>query len=74
MLVHRWLGRGSMFVFSKKQFANLTGKEEGSGGTMVDLGAGDGATTQVMSFFYNDVTVTEVSQPLRNVLAKSRFR
>uniref|UniRef100_A0A0A9YH30 Methyltransferase-like protein 9 n=2 Tax=Lygus hesperus TaxID=30085 RepID=A0A0A9YH30_LYGHE len=72
--INGWLGRGSMFVFSKKQFARLTGKSEGVGGKMVDLGAGDGAATQVMASFYNDVTVTELSQPMRKQLARSGFK
>ncbi|KAF6202618.1 hypothetical protein GE061_003017 [Apolygus lucorum] len=63
-----------MFVFSKKQFARLTGKSEGVGGKMVDLGAGDGAATQIMSSFYNDVTVTELSQPMRKQLARCGFK
>ena len=37
------LSRGSMFVFSKAQFVQLTNlTEEVSGGAMLDLGAGDG--------------------------------
>ncbi|XP_014243389.1 methyltransferase-like protein 9 isoform X2 [Cimex lectularius] len=67
------LGRGSMFVFSTKQFSQLTGREEGNGGDLVDLGAGDGAMTRTMGKFFSSVTVTELSKPMRKLLRSAGF-
>lgn len=71
-----------MFVFSQKQFARLTGRvarnpeasHSSALGSMVDLGAGDGATTKIMAKFYDDVSVTELSTTMRDQLAKSGFK
>ncbi|XP_063235849.1 protein-L-histidine N-pros-methyltransferase [Bacillus rossius redtenbacheri] len=67
------LGRGSMFVFSLEQFRLLLG---GGGGRdhLLDLGAGDGRTTQVMAPLFAQVSVTEVSGPMRSALVKKGFR
>ncbi|CAH1398635.1 unnamed protein product [Nezara viridula] len=70
-----WLGRGSMFVLSKSQFAALSGRGPGQEGELVDLGAGDGSITAILqNFFSSRVTVTEVSKAMRPQLLKKGFR
>lgn len=70
------LGRGSMFVFSQQQFVSLMGDVGPSlwGGVLLDLGAGDGRTTQTMAPLFRDVYATEVSSPMRWLLLKRGFR
>ncbi|XP_069701321.1 protein-L-histidine N-pros-methyltransferase [Periplaneta americana] len=69
------LGRGSMFVFSLEQFRRLLAVEEDwRGDTLLDLGAGDGKTTEVMAPLFNSVYVTEISGPMRWILAKRGFQ
>lgn len=72
--INGWLGRGSMFVLSKGQFAVLSSRREGQEGDLADLGAGDGSTTAVMANFFSRVTVTEVSKAMRPQLIKKGFR
>lgn len=63
-----------MFVLSKTQFAQLSGRREGEEGELVDIGAGDGSTTSVMANFYSRVTVTELSKAMRPILTGKGFR
>lgn len=73
------LGRGSMFVFSDKQFVSLMGGEESlaktanSRKTLLDLGAGDGNVTQIMANYYKSTFVTEISPVMRKILAKRGY-
>jgi len=60
------LRRGSMFVLSREQYRSLT--EETTGDSMIDLGAGDGATTMSMAPSFNKVYATETSSPMRSLL------
>ncbi|XP_054723233.1 protein-L-histidine N-pros-methyltransferase-like [Uloborus diversus] len=76
--LYRFLGRGSMFVFSNTQLENLLGnymqptwKECGN---MLDLGAGDGKVTEVMSSYFQNTYVTEISGVMRRILAAKNFR
>ncbi|XP_026290796.1 protein-L-histidine N-pros-methyltransferase isoform X1 [Frankliniella occidentalis] len=66
-----FLGRGSMFVFSSEQFARLVGGR--TGGRLLDLGAGDGAVTSQMEPFFDHVSVTEISAPMRKILARKKY-
>ena len=82
--INGYLQRGSMFVFSEEQFKFLL--EKGNifqlpvadnfklGTAMIDLGAGDGAPTQMMSRFFDEVHVTETSWSMRNLLNKKGFK
>lgn len=73
--INGWLGRGSMFVLSKSQFAALSGRRPGQEGELADLGAGDGSITAILqNFFSSRVTVTEVSKAMRPQLIKRGFR
>lgn len=59
------LRRGSMFIFSKKQFEVLMDIDENwPGGTLLDLGAGDGHITQHMAPYFSQVYTTETSGPM----------
>jgi len=60
------LQRGSMFVLSREQFLLLTDAMEED--SMIDLGAGDGATTLSMAPSFNKVYATEASKPMRAIL------
>lgn len=73
--VARLLGRGSMFVYSLEQFRRLLAVAEGwRGGALLDLGAGDGKTTEVMAPLFSNVYVTEISGPMRWILVKRGFQ
>ncbi|KAK3917897.1 putative NADH dehydrogenase [ubiquinone] flavoprotein 2, mitochondrial [Frankliniella fusca] len=61
-----------MFVFSSEQFARLV--EGRTGGRLLDLGAGDGAVTSQMEPFFDEVSVTEISAPMRKILARRKYR
>lgn len=67
-----------MFVFSKRQFLNLTdwseSPEECGTRRMLDLGAGDGVVTSVIAKLFKEVYATEVSQPMRWILAEKGFK
>lgn len=72
------LGRGSMFVYSKNQFTTLydevesmTSKEDSC---LLDLGAGDGRVTEVMTAFFKTTYVTEVSPVMRKILSKKGYK
>lgn len=62
------LNRGSMFVFSKQQFASLVGSElspDFTAENVLDIGAGDGAVTNIFAHHFSNVFVTETSTPMR---------
>jgi cyclopropane fatty-acyl-phospholipid synthase-like methyltransferase len=64
-----------MFVYSLDQFHSLLGVTEGwRGSALLDLGAGDGKTTEVMAPLFSSVYVTEVSGSMRWVLARRGFQ
>ncbi|XP_069838078.1 protein-L-histidine N-pros-methyltransferase isoform X2 [Dendropsophus ebraccatus] len=69
------LGRGSMFVFSPEQFQRLlkVGPEWKSH-RLLDLGAGDGEVTKVMSPHFEEIYVTEMSQTMIWQLQKKKYR
>lgn len=77
------LNRGSMFLFSREQFEILRGGAScplmGCGmsaprkGVLLDLGAGDGAITEIMAPDFDQVHVTELSSTMRWRLASRGF-
>ncbi|XP_034937903.1 methyltransferase-like protein 9 [Chelonus insularis] len=69
------LGRGSMHVFSTEQFQKLMDASgfNGPWNSVIDLGAGDGATTAHVAHLFNKVYATDVSTPMRWALAKRKF-
>ncbi|XP_046418866.1 protein-L-histidine N-pros-methyltransferase isoform X1 [Neodiprion virginianus] len=69
------LGRGSMHVFSSDQFKKLmtASKYSGSWNSLLDLGAGDGATTSHIAHLFGNVYATEISPPMRWTLARRGF-
>lgn len=72
------LDRGSMFVFSANQFQALYPDSQSvqsqPESRLLDLGAGDGKVTQVMSQFFSETFVTEVSAVMRRILARKGYR
>lgn len=63
--INGWLGRGSMFVFSRSQFRQLMDVDETwRGDTLIDLGAGDGEVTQKMAPYFHNVYTTEASKTM----------
>ncbi|XP_076370924.1 protein-L-histidine N-pros-methyltransferase isoform X2 [Tachypleus tridentatus] len=71
----RLLGRGSMFVFSHRQFTQLLDVEQSwKADLLLDIGAGDGAVTEVMSRHFRSVHVTELSPIMRRVLAGKGYK
>lgn len=63
--INGWLGRGSMFVFSRSQFTQLLDIDElWKGESMLDLGAGDGEVTKNMAPYFQKVYATETSRPM----------
>ncbi|XP_042143462.1 protein-L-histidine N-pros-methyltransferase [Ixodes scapularis] len=73
-----FLGRGSMFVFSRAQFLGLLGFSEDASGpifsSLLDIGAGDGNVTAVLAPYFRRVDVTEVSPPMRRILQRRGYR
>ncbi|KYN05054.1 Methyltransferase-like protein 9 [Cyphomyrmex costatus] len=69
------LGRGSMHVFSSEQFQKLMNASGFTGPwhSLVDLGAGDGATTAHVAHLFEKVYATDISPPMRWALAKRKF-
>ncbi|XP_014601770.1 PREDICTED: methyltransferase-like protein 9 [Polistes canadensis] len=69
------LGRGSMHVFSSEQFEKLMEASgyKGPWESLVDLGAGDGATTAHVAHLFERVYATDISPPMRWALAKRKF-
>ena len=79
--INGYLRRGSMFVFSREQFNFLLDKAGllnqtpfKLGNTLMDLGAGDGAPTEQMRSFFNEVHVTETSWAMRDILKLKGFK
>ncbi|KAM4631859.1 protein-L-histidine N-pros-methyltransferase [Discoglossus pictus] len=69
------LGRGSMFVFSPEQFQRLLRiGPEWKSHRLLDLGAGDGEVTRVMSPHFEEIYVTEMSQTMIWQLQKKKYR
>lgn len=68
------LGRGSMFVYSLSHFRMLLSADVfWRGGNLLDLGAGDGKATESMSPLFENTYVTEISGPMRWILAKRGY-
>ncbi|XP_076393199.1 protein-L-histidine N-pros-methyltransferase isoform X1 [Megachile rotundata] len=69
------LGRGSMHVFSCEQFKKLMDAScfLGPWHSVIDLGAGDGATTAHVAHLFEKVYATDISAPMRWTLAKRKF-
>ncbi|KAK6645629.1 hypothetical protein RUM43_001909 [Polyplax serrata] len=80
LLKRTLLRRGSMFVFSRLQFEQLvswpdvSSKWRGSKRKLLDLGAGDGVVTSIISPLFHEVFVTEVSPTMKWLLAGKGFR
>ncbi|XP_039599022.1 methyltransferase-like protein 9, partial [Polypterus senegalus] len=71
----RLLGRGSMFVFSSEQFRQLLGvTSDWRTKRLLDLGAGDGGVTQIMSPHFEEIYTTEVSATMRWQLQKKQYK
>uniref|UniRef100_A0A3Q1JUE6 Methyltransferase like 9 n=1 Tax=Anabas testudineus TaxID=64144 RepID=A0A3Q1JUE6_ANATE len=73
--INGFLGRGSMFVFSPKQFQKLLRiGPEWKTERLLDLGAGDGGVTQVMGAHFREVYATEVSLPMTWHLQRRNYK
>ncbi|KAA8581034.1 hypothetical protein FQN60_002615 [Etheostoma spectabile] len=71
----KFLGRGSMFVFSEEQFHRLLGiGPDWRADRLLDLGAGDGGVTEVMGAHFREVYATEVSLPMRWHLQRRNYK
>jgi SAM-dependent methyltransferase len=69
--VNALLGRGQMFVLSTEQAKDLL-HINNRGGSLLDIGAGDGGVTARLSPLFSHVTCTEVSAPMcRRLKARS---
>lgn len=63
-----------MFVLSGKQFRRLLRlPDEWRAERMLDLGAGDGATTALLAPMFDRVHVTEMSWPMKRILRARGF-
>uniref|UniRef100_A0A8C6M4Q5 Methyltransferase 9, His-X-His N1-histidine n=1 Tax=Nothobranchius furzeri TaxID=105023 RepID=A0A8C6M4Q5_NOTFU len=72
--INGFLGRGSMFVFSKDQFHQLLRiGPDWRAERLLDLGAGDGGVTEVMGDHFRQVYATEVSVPMRWHLQRKSY-
>ncbi|MGH0139240.1 UNVERIFIED_CONTAM: hypothetical protein FKN15_068649 [Acipenser sinensis] len=70
-----YLGRGSMFVFSPEQFRQLMNiSQDWKSKRLLDLGAGDGEVTKVMSPHFEEIYTTEVSATMKWQLEKKQYR
>ncbi|KAI9984158.1 hypothetical protein PInf_005451 [Phytophthora infestans] len=58
------LGRGQMFVLSQAQVQRLLHPLGGGGGSLLDIGAGDGNVTASLASLVTQVTTTEASAPM----------
>ncbi|NP_001070810.1 protein-L-histidine N-pros-methyltransferase [Danio rerio] len=73
--INGFLGRGSMFVFSRDQFRRLLRiGPDWRAQRMLDLGAGDGGVTEVMGSHFHEVYATEVSTPMKWHLQRKNYR
>lgn len=70
------LKRGSMFVFSENQFLELVGERSNTfhGDTYIDLGAGDGKTTEKLTKYFNESFATEQSPTMQWRLKEKGFQ
>ncbi|XP_037086028.1 methyltransferase-like protein 9 [Pollicipes pollicipes] len=72
--VNGLLRRGSMFVFSRRQFVRLLGVTgRWRADRLLDLGSGDGSVTQIMAEHCDRVSVTEISSIMRSILHGKGF-
>jgi len=72
--INGFLGRGSMFVVSAPQFRRILQlPDDFRGQRLMDLGAGDGATTSLLAPMFQNVHVTEVSWPMKRILSSKGF-
>ncbi|KAF7406372.1 hypothetical protein HZH68_005741 [Vespula germanica] len=64
-----------MHVFSSEQFEKLMEASgfKGPWNSLVDLGAGDGATTAHVAHLFDRVYATDISPPMRWALSKRKF-
>ena len=63
-----------MFVISADQFRRLFRLADGyHAARLMDLGAGDGATTSLLASMFDSVDVTEASWPMKRILAAKGF-
>lgn len=74
-----FLGRGSMFVFSRDQFLRLLRLDGETAAlpafsSLLDVGAGDGNVTAAIAPLFGQVDVTEMSPSMRRILARRGFR
>lgn len=73
--INGFLSRGSMFVFSSAQFQLLLRVgPEWKAERLLDLGAGDGGVTQIMSPHFREVYATEVSTPMKWHLWRKNYK
>ena len=69
------LQRGSMFVFSMSQFQTLMNIQNNTKfDSLLDIGAGDGLTTEKMAPFFNSVYATEMSPTMQWRLGQKGFK
>lgn len=69
------LGRGSTFVFSPDQFQRLLKiNPDWKTHRLLDLGAGDGEATKIMSPHFEKFYVTELSETMNWQLQKKKYR
>ncbi|GAB9475638.1 hypothetical protein Gpo141_00012726 [Globisporangium polare] len=71
--VNGMLGRGQMFVLSRAQIKQLLHREQRIGGSLLDIGAGDGNVTESIASLVDKVTSTEVSGPMVKSLNQRGF-
>jgi 16S rRNA A1518/A1519 N6-dimethyltransferase RsmA/KsgA/DIM1 with predicted DNA glycosylase/AP lyase activity len=62
-----------MFVLSKAQIQQLLRRDEPIGGTLLDIGAGDGNVTASIASLVDNVRATEVSPPMVKNLNRMGF-
>jgi 16S rRNA A1518/A1519 N6-dimethyltransferase RsmA/KsgA/DIM1 with predicted DNA glycosylase/AP lyase activity len=62
-----------MFVLSRAQIQRLLRREQRIGGSLLDIGAGDGNVTESIASLVDQVTSTEVSGPMVKSLNSRGF-
>lgn len=73
--VNGLLKRGSMFVFSERQFLELINQNsEWRSDTYIDLGAGDGKTTEKLLKYFKETYATEQSPTMQWRLEEKGFK
>lgn len=73
MLIFETMTGGQMFVLSKAQIQKLLHQEDRVGGSLLDIGAGDGNVTTSIASLVDTVRSTEVSPPMVKNLNKMGF-